>query len=318
VITYLGVDIGGTNIKVATVSDRGRVRVRGLIETAPAEGPTRAFARIHQAARSLAARTGIHGVGVGCAGLIDARRGILRASPNLKAWEGAALGRLARAHFSVPVVIENDATSAAYGESFVRGARGRNLVALTLGTGVGGGIVVDGRVVRGAHGYGGEIGHMTVDPDGPRCRCGARGCLEAYAGSYGVVRLARAALRRRGRRPTGRLTPRAVMEAARSGDAAARDAVRAVGEALGIAIASMIDVVNPSIVTVGGGIAGAFDLLEPHVRRMVRRHAFRESAYGVTIERFRLGNDAALVGAAMLSRRRDTRRTPSPRRIRPV
>ncbi len=317
---YLGIDIGGTNIKIAIVSDRGRVLARGLIETLSAEGPARAFVRIHQAARALAGKRGVDGVGIGCAGLIDAERGVLRVSPNLREWERAPLGRLARKHFAVPVVIENDATSAAFGESFVRGARGRDLVALTMGTGVGGGIVADGRVVRGVHGFAGEIGHTTIDPRGPRCHCGSRGCLEAYAGAYGVVRLARAALRRRRRRWSGpgRLTARAVMEAARGGDAAAREAAREVGESLGIAIASVVNALNPSVVTVGGGIAGAFDVLEPHIRREVRRRAFRESAAGVTIERFRLGNDAALVGAAMLSRRRGAAGKARPRRVRPV
>jgi predicted NBD/HSP70 family sugar kinase len=175
--------------------------------------------------------------------------------------------------------------------------------------------------VRGATGFGGEVGHLTVDPDGPRCRCGSRGCLEAYAGSYGIVRLMRAALRRRGRAwdsRRGPLSARAVMDAARRGDAAARDAVRDAGEHLGIAVSSLVDVLNPSVVVVAGGIAGAFDLLEPHVRRTLPRHTFREAIAAVTIERSRLGNDAAVVGAAMLARERVARRTTRSPRGRPV
>lgn len=309
--TYLGVDIGGTNVKLAAVSPRGRVLARGVIETLPGAGARRAFGRIHGAARTLAGATGVAAVGIGCAGLVDARTGVLHSSPNLPDWRGTAIARLARRHFRVPVFVENDATCAAFGESLARGERGRNLIAITLGTGVGGGVVVDGRVVHGAQGFGGEIGHMTVDPDGPRCRCGARGCLEAYAGSYGIARLARSALRARGRvwdRRRGPLTDRAVMDAARGRDAAARAAVREAGEHLGIAIASLIDVLNPSVVVVGGGIAAAFDVLEPHVTRAVRRHAFPEAVAATAIERFRLGNDAAVVGAAMLARERVARR----------
>ncbi len=319
--TYLGVDIGGTNVKVAAVSARGRVLARGVIETTAREGAARAFERIHHAARTLAGRSGIAAVGIGCAGLVDARTAVLQSSPNLQTWRRAPLGRLARRHFSVPVVVENDATCAAFGESFVRGKHGRNLVAITLGTGVGGGIVVDGHIVRGATGFGGEVGHLTVDPDGPRCRCGSNGCLEAFAGSYGIVRLMRAALRRRGRAwdpGRGPLSARAVMDAARSGDAAAREAVREAGEHLGIAVSSLVDVLNPSVVVVAGGIAGAFDLLEPHVRRTLPRHAFREAIAAVTIERSRLGNDAAVVGAAMLARERVARRTTQSPRGRPV
>jgi glucokinase len=309
VTSWIGVDIGGTNIKIAAVSATGTVLARGVVETRAGDGPTLAFRRIHAAARHLSGGGGIHGVGIGCAGLIDSKRGVLRVSPNLPAWKGAPLARLARAHFSVPVVVENDATSAAFGESFVRGARGRDLVFITLGTGVGGGIVADGRVVRGVSGYGGEIGHMTVDPDGPRCRCGARGCLEAYASAYGIVRAAREASRSRGSKSRGKRgstvrTPSArdVLDAARRGDPVGREAARVAGEHLGIAVASLLNLLNPSVVVIGGGVGGGFDILAPHVRRSVARYAFADTAKAARIEPSRLGNDAAVVGAAMLAR----------------
>ncbi len=307
---WIGIDIGGTNVKIATVSASGTVLARGVVETRQGEGPARAFRRIHDAARYLAAHRSIRGVGIGCAGLIEAGSGVLRESPNLPAWRNSPLGRIARSHFRVPVVLENDATSAAFGESFVRGARGRDLVFITLGTGVGGGIVADGRVVRGADGFGGEIGHMTVDPDGPRCRCGSRGCVEAYAGAYGILRAAREAARSRARtrsRLARRLgsrdaTARDVLDAARRGDPVGREAARVVGEHLGLAIASMLNVLNPSLVVIGGGVAGGFDVMEPHTRRAIARYAFADSVRAARIERSRLGNDAALVGAAMLAR----------------
>ena len=308
---WIGVDIGGTNIKIATVSPTGEVLARGVVETRAGDGPAAAFRRIHEAARYLAGRQSIAGVGIGCAGLVDARRGLLRESPNLPAWRGAPLARLARSHFRLPITVENDATSAAFGESFVRGERGRHLVFITLGTGVGGGIVVDGRVLRGVSGFGGEIGHMTVDPNGPLCRCGSRGCLEAYAGSYGIVRAARNAAKssaksRRAplaRRLGGRsVTARDVLDAARRGDAIGREAARIAGEHLGLAIAAMLNVLNPSVVVIGGGVAGGFDVLAPHVRRAVARFAFADTARAARIEPSRLGNDAAVVGVAMLAR----------------
>ena len=294
---YLGIDIGGTNIKLATVSGTGAVIERGLIETRSAEGAARAFERIHAAGRQLG-RSGVAAVGIGCAGLIDEARGRLTASPNLKAWEGAALARLASTHFSVPVLIQNDATCAAYGESVTRGTHGKHLVFITLGTGVGGGIVVDGHVVRGVGGFGGEIGHMMVDPDGPRCRCGSYGCLEAFAGAYGIVRTARKL--RRGSRTA--LTAWRVFEAARGGHGWARETVRITGEHLGYAVAILLNTLNPSAVVIGGGVAGGFDALEPHMRRAVARHAFRETIAAARIEPSRLGNDAGVVGAAMLAR----------------
>ncbi|HEX5132284.1 MAG TPA: ROK family protein [Candidatus Krumholzibacteria bacterium] len=316
--TYLGIDIGGTNIKIAAVSAAGRVLARGILETRPHEGAAHAFRRIHDAARTLAGATGVHGVGIGCAGLIERERGVLRTSPNLPTWARAPLARLAGRHFSVPVVVDNDATCAAFGESVTRGPRGRHLVAITLGTGVGGGIVVDGHVVRGVSGYAGEVGHMTIDPSGPRCRCGARGCLEAYAGSYAIVAAARRASRRRRRITAPPRDARAVFDAARAGDAACRDAVREAGEALGTAVASLLDALNPSVVVIAGGIAGSFDLLEPHLRRAARAHAFPHAIRDAAIERSRLGNDAAVVGAAMLAKVGGPSRAPRKTRKRPV
>jgi glucokinase len=295
---YLGIDIGGTNIKIATVSATAEVVERGLIETRAEEGAARAFARIHAAARALGP-DGIEGVGIGCAGLVNERRGVLAASPNLKAWEGVALARLASKHFSVPILIQNDATVAAYGESVVRGTRGKNLVLLTLGTGVGGGIVVDGQVVRGVTGFGAELGHITVQPDGAPCHCGLKGCLEAYAGSYGIVRTA---IELRGKKRGPALTAFDVFEAARSGEDWARQAVRTTGEYLGQGIGILLNTLNPSVVVIGGGISHSLNALLPHIRRSVREHAFREMIAEARIEPARLGNDAGMVGAAMLVR----------------
>lgn len=303
---WIGIDIGGTNIKVAAVSATGLVLARGVVETRASEGPVPAFRRIHHAARHLAGRHAIAGVGIGCAGLVDAARGILRESPNLPTWRKANLARVARAHFKLPIVLENDATSAAFGESFVRGTRGRDLVFITLGTGVGGGIIADGRVVRGVSGFGGEIGHMTVDPDGPPCKCGSNGCLEAYAGSYGIVRAAREAAVARGWKRAHRLSGRAVtardvLDAARRGDAVGRAAAREAGEHLGIAVASILNLLNPSAVVIGGGVAGGFDVLAPHVRRAIARYALADTVRAARIEQSHLGNDAAVIGAAMLA-----------------
>jgi glucokinase len=307
---YIGIDIGGTNVKIATVSASGRVLARGVIETGAREGAARSFRRIHDAARHLAGRDRIAAVGIGCAGLIDVRRGVLHSSPNLKAWQGAPIARIAGRHFGVPIVVENDATSAAYGESFVRGSRGRDLVFITLGTGVGGGIIAGGAVVRGVSGFGGEIGHLNVDRGGALCRCGARGCLEAYAGSYGIVRTARSLLAKRRRgllAGAGKLTAWRVLDAARRGDAVGRETARITGEHLGLAIAILVNTLNPSAVVIGGGIAGSLEVLAPHARRTARRYAFRETVAAARIERSRLGNDAALVGAAMLARERSAR-----------
>jgi glucokinase len=295
---YLGIDIGGTNIKIATVSATAEVVERGLIETRAEEGAARAFTRIHAAARTLGP-DGIEGVGIGCAGLVNEERGMLASSPNLKAWEGVALARLASKHFSVPILIQNDATVAAYGESVVRGTRGKNLVLLTLGTGVGGGIVVDGQIVRGVTGFGAELGHITVERNGAPCHCGLKGCLEAYAGSYGIVRTAQGRARTA---RAGKLSVIDVFKAAKSGEKWAQETVRITGEYLGIGIGILLNTLNPSVVVIGGGISASLPALLPHIRRSMARHAFREMIREARIERARLGNDAGMVGAAMLVR----------------
>ena len=316
---YLGVDIGGTNIKMATVSGTGRVRARGVLEMIPGERPRAAMRRIKVASAALLAdQQELAGVGVGCAGLIDGATGRLRSSPNLPHWQKSRLSGIVRDTFGVYTIVENDANAAAWGEYLCGGWRNcTNFIFITLGTGVGGGIVSQGRLLKGAGGYGSEVGHITVDPEGPLCRCGNRGCLEAYLGAYGLVRSARTFLsQRRGRvlsrarEQRRKLSPRLIAQAARDGDGVARAVFKQAGERLGTAIASLVNVFNPEAVVLGGGTAGSFDLLEPHIKRTVMRRAFEEPARLVKIERSRLGNDAAVIGAAMLSRALPGRRRP--------
>jgi glucokinase len=310
---YLGIDIGGTNVKIAVVGRTGRVFARGVIDTESADGPRKTFRRIEAASRSLVALgRGVEVVaaGVGCAGLIDPVKGRLHSSPNLPAWENTPLKRIAERVFGVYTIVDNDANGAAYGEFRLGACRGvRHLVFITLGTGVGGGVVTDGRLLRGAANYAAEVGHTTISMDGPRCRCGNRGCLEAYVGTYGIVRSARELLRERKslvlrswiEKDGRRLTPQLVFEAARRRDAVANAVVRSVGNHLGVGVASLVNIFNPEAVVLGGGVAGSFDALRPHVERTVRRRAFAEPARIARVVPSVLGNDATAVGAAMLA-----------------
>jgi glucokinase len=282
-----------------------------LIDTRPEDGPAATFRRAAAALASLLRGRELEAAGVGCAGLIDPRKGVLLAAPNLKSWENAPVKRIARRALGVYTTIDNDATSAAYGEYRCGANRGcEHLVFLTLGTGVGGGIVSDGRLIRGAASFGGELGHITVDRNGPVCRCGNRGCLEAFAGTYALQRRARELMRERRSRyltrwvqaERRRLTPRLIMEAARRGDSVGKRVAREMGESLGVAIASLVNVFNPEVVVVGGGVSGSFDLISPHIERVVKRRAFAAAAAMTRIEPSALGNDATAVGAAMFAR----------------
>lgn len=310
---YLGIDIGGTNVKIAVVGRSGKVLARGVIDTNPAEGPNKTFRRIGAASRSLISlRRGVEvlAAGVGCAGLIDTDKGRLSSSPNLPAWENTPLRRIAERAFGVYTIVDNDANGAAYGEFCLGAFKGvRHLVFITLGTGVGGGVVTDGRLLRGSANYAAELGHTAISVDGPKCRCGSRGCLEAYVGTYGIVRSAREALRERKSRVLKgwiekdgrRLTPQLVFEAARRRDAVASAVVRDVGKHLGVGIASLVNIFNPEVVVLGGGVSGSFDVLKPYIERTVHRRAFAESARISRIAPSVLGNDATAVGAAMLA-----------------
>jgi len=308
---YLGIDIGGTNVKIAVVSPRGMVRARGVLDTNPSDGPRRTFRRIHDVAGSLlGARDDVRGVGVGCAGLIDCDRGWLSSSPYRPVWENTSLRGIARRAFGVYTAVDNDANCAAYGEFRCGSSRGvRDLVFITLGTGVGGGVVCEGRLLRGAGNYAGELGHMGIKENGPRCHCGSRGCLEAYVGTSGLLRTARRWMRVK-KSPMlakwlaegQRLTPRLIFEAARRKDPAARAAVSEAGEHLGVGIASLVNIFNPEAVVIGGGIAASLDLLQPRIEETIRQRAFPEAVRMVRILGSKLGNDATAVGAAMLAK----------------
>jgi glucokinase len=308
--TYAGIDIGGTNIKLALTDSSGRVLVSRSIPTDAAKGPRDAFERIAAALADLAAGRDIRAAGVACAGLFDRSTGRLHSSPNLPAWQNAPLERIARARLGVYTVVDNDANAAAYGEYFRGCGRGRGtLVCITLGTGVGGGIVIDGRPLRGSRNFAGEIGHATIRDNGPRCRCGSRGCLEAYLGAHALVRETRAKLITRRSRHLSRwveegrrITPKLIAEAAARGDRAAREVFEEAGGRLGTALANLINVFNPDLIAIAGGVAQGFHLMRPRLEEEVRRRAFPESRRAARIVRARLGTEAAAIGAALLAR----------------
>ena len=308
---FLGIDIGGTNIKLLVLDSRGREVVHGSIPSHADRSPRDAFSRIASEVSSLGVgRKALIAAGVACAGLVDPVKGRLHSSPNLPAWQNAPLSRIASEYIGVHTIVDNDANAAAYGEYYRGCGRGRGtLVCITLGTGVGGAIVTEGRLLRGSRNFAGEIGHMTLCETGPRCHCGNRGCLEAYLGAYALVREARRLLARRRSRYLGRwvesgqeLTPRLIAEAASSGD---RIALRVFEEAathLGIAVANVVNIFNPDVVAIAGGVAQGFHLMKPRVQDEMRKRAFPESSRVARIMRARLGTRAAAIGSALLAR----------------
>jgi glucokinase len=246
---------------------------------------------------------------------VDPERQVVIDSPNLRSWEGFPLADVVAAAIGVPVFLENDVNAMAYGEWRCGAGRGtRHLVCLTLGTGVGGGLVLDGRLYRGARGAAAELGHMTIDHHGARCTCPNVGCLERHLGAAYIIERARERLAGDPRASTLRevgeddLSPATLSAAASAGDALAADILDETGELLGHGIVSLVNLFNPERVVIGGGVSQAGDrLLEP-VRRIVKRHAMSVQRDTAEIVLAALGNDAAVVGAALLALERQEER----------
>lgn len=292
----VGVDVGGTFAKIALVAPDGEVVRSVRIPTEPSR-PAADFVR-HVAGAVAGWR--YDSLGLGLAGGVDAATGTLLFAPNLRRWVGFSFKREFERRLGTRAVADNDANVAVWG-GYVVGLRRRvrHVVGFTLGTGVGGGLIVDGRLVRGATGSAGEVGHQVLDPKGPRCRCGKRGCLEAYAGTYGLQRLARRLMPS----PPSPLTPKALADAARAGAPGARRVWSEAGAWLGRGLANVVLTLNPDAVLLLGGVARAGELLLAPVRRVFDAQPFREPFDSLTLSA-PADRDWGCVGAALLSRER--------------
>lgn len=296
VTRHLGIDLGATNLKWAVVEHAGdghdawRAIDRGDVRTRSSAGPRTIVEQLGDVAvGALASHPEITSVGVGVPGLYDPATGATRFLVNLPGdWSGVPVAAPLRARLGVPVALVNDARAFGLAELRLGAGRGvASIVGLTLGTGVGGVIAVDGRVLMGHDGTAGEAGHQTLDPDGPPCNCGNRGCLEAYARAD---RLAEAC---------GAPTAAEAVERARAGDAAALAGLDRVGRWLGIGIANLITLINPDRVVIGGGVAAAGDLLLEPARDEIRRRITMTSLAEVEIVLAELGTWAGSIGAAI-------------------
>ncbi|HEY8201354.1 MAG TPA: ROK family protein [Actinomycetota bacterium] len=311
VVVTVGVDGGGTKVLAGLVDERGTVLQRVLVPTDPDNGT----GSVLRAVEELLGGTGGHGapaapvaIGVGVAGYVHQPEGRVVFSANV-AYAPPDVKVAVSARFGLPVVVENDANAACWGERTFGAGRGCDeMVMVTVGTGVGGGIVTGGRLLRGLHGYGGEIGHMTIVDGGPLCACGQHGCVEALASGSAIARMAREAVGRAedsiilelaGDNPS-RITGALVTEAARADDELAIEVLARAGRALGTCFANLTNLLDPEIIVVGGGAAEAgWFLTEPARLELVRRVADRREPPELAMAR--LGSDAGMVGAASLA-----------------
>jgi glucokinase len=301
---HLGLDLGGTNIKWAVVENRAgewRVHDRDQVETPRSKGPDAVVQRLAAVGLEAIGRSpGVISVGIGVPGLYDAATGTTRFLVNLPGWAGTPVAGPVGEALGLPASLINDAR--AFGIAELRlgaGRRASSMVGLTLGTGIGGVIAVDGRVIQGHDGTAGEIGHQTIEPDGPWCGCGNRGCLEAFARADQIAIAC------------GTATVEEAVERARAGDVRATEGLAQVGRYLGIGIANMISVVTPDRVVIGGGVAAAADLLLGPIREELRRRVRTTSLDQVEIVTAELGTWAGAIGAAIHGAETTTRADPA-------
>jgi glucokinase len=309
-MTVLAIDIGGTKLAAGVVDAAGAILVRGEVPTVAAEGPEQVLKRIVGLGKDLLGRPeisphAIRRIGVGCAGPVDRLAGLVFNPPNLPGWTRVALADLLRQAFSLPVILENDANAAALGEFRYGAGRGaRSLVYLTVSTGIGGGIILDGKIWHGLKDAAGEIGHMTLAPDGPLCGCGNRGCLEAIASGPSIARRAREAVA--SRRPTrlreiSNLTAADVVSLAREGDEVACEVWGETVRYLGLGVAAAITILAPERVVIGGGVTEAGEFLFEPLRREVRDRVKLVPMESVPILPAALGRDVGILGAAAIA-----------------
>jgi len=335
----IGVDLGGTNLRIAAVDEHGRLLDKGTTDTNVARGRDLVITEMSEAISSLVAKLKdsgtIVGVGVGVPGIIDLETGMSRESPNLPGWNDYPVRDEIERRLRAPVILENDANAAALGEKWLGAAREvDDMAILTLGTGVGGGLVLHGRIWHGMNGMAGEFGHITVDPNGPRCKCGSFGCAEVFASATAVVRMANESIAGGNAPQLSRLeksdpefSAKLVYNLAKNGDAPSREIFRKVGVGLGILMGDLVNGLNLPMYVVGGGMASAWDLFSPSMFEEVLKRSMvyaatapvapnaqkpaeaegaaaevhpRASGKKTIITKAMLGSDAGLYGAARL------------------
>jgi glucokinase len=315
----LAADLGGTHLRVANVDQNGKIHFRLKQSTPQTDCPEAIVRALVMAVREFEtnAEAGgqvggeIKAVSVVVPGTVNVEAGTIVKAPNLPSLDGFRLAEALSTELKRPALLENDANAAAVGEMWQGAGRGRRtIVCVTLGTGVGGGIILNGKLWRGVDGAAAEIGHMCVDPfGGVACGCGSRGCLEVYASATAIVRMTREASQRHSSsslHTTADLTSETIFAAGLKGDELALDVFRRMGVYLGIGVANLINILNPEVIVIGGGVVNGWDLFEKHMHQQVAERAFPLLAARVKIVRAECGDDAGLLGAARLAFDADT------------
>src|SRR3989338_151516 len=295
----IGIDLGGTRIKIGLVDEKGaifnrrevntlfNVKKEALIDSIVTN--VRGIVKNSRIKKSLVA-----GVGIGVPGPVDSKRGIVHYFPNIKGWENVPLKAILQKRLMFRVAMDNDVNAMTIGEyTFGAGKGASNLICITLGTGVGGGIIINGEIYRGKTMVAGEIGHIPINETGPRCNCGGIACLERYIGNRYILKRAQKAFGKS-------ITLEKLNKLARDGNKRAKKIWEDVGQKLGTALTGAVNLLNPDRIIIGGGVSKAGELILKPVRNEIKKRAMRDHASHVTIVRSKLGENAGIIGASLL------------------
>lgn len=318
----IGIDLGATTVKGGVVTSDGKILADQKVDTLANKGPATVIRQIAYAIRELLSNSKgaeIIGIGIGAPGVVGLDGGVVKHPPNFSGWTEVSLGEEIQKEFRIPVKVENDANVAALAEARFGAGRGhRDFLFVIWGTGVGGGIILDGKIYRGPHGGAGEIGHMTIDYNGPVCGCGNRGCVEAYVGQRHLSQRTRerleALLSAQKSLPGGSsskivelvqgnfelIEPYIISMAAQQGDLLAKEILEEAGELLGVGLASVLNVLDLRYVIIGGGISAAEQFVFDAIERSVRSRVLKGSKEDIHVVPAQLGNAAGILGAASL------------------
>ncbi|MBA4533307.1 ROK family glucokinase [Brevibacillus halotolerans] len=308
----VGVDIGGTTIKIALLDPNGEIITKTQIPTPVSEGEDAIIGQMTNTIDQLMAEQGFtkeeaYGIGIGVPGPVDTDTGFVYEAVNLGI-KDTALKAKTEALTGLPTYVENDANAAALGEMWRGAGQGTdNLVAITLGTGIGGGIIIDGKIVHGVKGVGGEIGHVTVNPDGPLCNCGKKGCMERYGSATAIIlgietaaKEGRSAYLAKQLAEKGSLTAKDAFDAATEGDLAAQEVIDQAAFYTGFGLSHIANLLNPAKIVIGGGVSAAGDALFSLIRKSFDTYTWKIAADSCEILPATLGNDAGVIGAGWL------------------
>jgi len=310
----IGIDIGGTNIKLALMDRSARLKAKRIFSTASFKGKDALIDELVKEINSLLSefhvtKKDLIGIGIGAPGAVDIRTGRVHYLTNIPNWREVALGDILRKRLKVPVFVDNDVNVMALGELKAGAGRGaKNMLCITLGTGVGGGLILEGKLYRGSSYAAGEFGHVPINIGGPKCNCGGRACVEAYVGNNYIIRDVAARIKKGEKTLIKKMvngdllkiTPEIIDKAARKGDRFAKEVWVRVGNKVGIGLTGVVNLLNIEKIVIGGGVAEAGKVLFDSIKKTISERAMKLPAKTVKVVKAKLGYDAGVIGAATL------------------